>query len=168
MTPDKLSPGLGPPTGPKHVILQKPETYTIQIAWKLDLPVHAQGCVLGRKPLSGGRNKAPGSTLPSSLVLSLSLHPESKDPSLPPPPGWRHQNQDTGFKAGRRKKKELLGNFPGSPVVKNLPSSVGNTGSIPCLGTKIPQAPGQQSPRPHQRSLCKEPKSPQSQNLKCN
>ena len=30
--------------------------------------------------------------------------------------------------------------FPGGPVVKNLPFNAGNTGSIPGLGTKIPHA----------------------------
>ena len=35
--------------------------------------------------------------------------------------------------------------FPGGPVVKNLPASEGDTGSIPGLGTKIPHATGQLS-----------------------
>ena len=30
--------------------------------------------------------------------------------------------------------------FPGGPVVKNLPSNAGGTGCIPGQGTKIPQA----------------------------
>ena len=30
--------------------------------------------------------------------------------------------------------------FPGGPVVKNLPSNAGYTGSIPGWGTKIPHA----------------------------
>ena len=30
--------------------------------------------------------------------------------------------------------------FPGGPVVKNLPSSAGDVGSIPGQGTKIPHA----------------------------
>ena len=37
--------------------------------------------------------------------------------------------------------------FPNGPMVKNPPSSVGNVGSIPGLGTKIPYASGQLSPR---------------------
>ena len=37
--------------------------------------------------------------------------------------------------------------FPGGPVVKNLPCSAGNVGSIPGQGTKIPHATGQLSPR---------------------
>ena len=36
--------------------------------------------------------------------------------------------------------------FPGGPVVKNLPSNAGDAGSIPGQGTKIPHAAGQQSP----------------------
>ena len=31
--------------------------------------------------------------------------------------------------------------FPGGPVVKNLPSNTGDVGSIPDQGTKIPRAP---------------------------
>ena len=38
------------------------------------------------------------------------------------------------------------GDFPGGPVVKNLPYNAGDTGSIPGQGTKIPHAPGQLSP----------------------
>ena len=41
----------------------------------------------------------------------------------------------------------LIRDFPGGPVVKNLPSNAGDTGSIPGRGTKIPHAAGQQSPR---------------------
>ena len=33
--------------------------------------------------------------------------------------------------------------LPGGPVVKNLPSSAGDVGSIPDQGTKIPHAVGQ-------------------------
>ena len=36
--------------------------------------------------------------------------------------------------------------FPGGPVVKNLPSSAGDVGLIPGQGTKIPHAMGQLSP----------------------
>ena len=35
--------------------------------------------------------------------------------------------------------------FSGAPVVKNLPSKAGDTGSIPGPGTKIPRAAGQLS-----------------------
>ena len=37
------------------------------------------------------------------------------------------------------------GDFPGGPMVKNLPSNAGNTGSIPGWGTKILHATGQLS-----------------------
>ena len=43
--------------------------------------------------------------------------------------------------------KKKGGDFPGGPVVKNLPSSAGDAGSIPGQGTKIPHAAGQISPR---------------------
>ena len=36
--------------------------------------------------------------------------------------------------------------FPGGSVVKNLPTIVGDTGSIPGLGTEIPHATGQLGP----------------------
>ena len=36
--------------------------------------------------------------------------------------------------------------FPGGPVVKNLPYNAGDAGSIPGQGTKIPHASGQLSP----------------------
>ena len=37
--------------------------------------------------------------------------------------------------------------FPGGPVVKNPSSNAQDGGSIPGLGTKIPHAAGQLSPR---------------------
>ena len=37
--------------------------------------------------------------------------------------------------------------FPGGPVVKNLPSDAGEAGLIPGQGTKIPPAEKQLSPR---------------------
>ena len=38
--------------------------------------------------------------------------------------------------------KTLMWDFPGGPVVKNLPCNGGDTSSIPALGTKIPHAKG--------------------------
>ena len=35
-------------------------------------------------------------------------------------------------------KTDQVRDFPGGPVVKNLPASAGDTGSSPGLGTKIP------------------------------
>ena len=47
------------------------------------------------------------------------------------------------------KKKKKIGDFPGGPLVKNLPCNTGDMGSIPGGGTKIPQASGQLlSPEP--------------------
>ena len=46
----------------------------------------------------------------------------------------------------RKTKIKIVRDFPGGPVVKNLPSNAGNTGSIPGQGTKIPHATGKLSP----------------------
>ena len=43
--------------------------------------------------------------------------------------------------------KNIAGDFPGGPVVKNPPSSAGDPGLIPGQGTRIPHAAGQLSPR---------------------
>ena len=48
-----------------------------------------------------------------------------------------------------------MADFPGGPVVKNLPCNVGDTGLILSRGTKIPQASGHLSP-------CATMKSPQA------
>ena len=45
------------------------------------------------------------------------------------------------------KKKVPSWDFPGGPVVKNLPYNAGDMGSIPGQGTKIPHVVGQLSPR---------------------
>ena len=39
----------------------------------------------------------------------------------------------------------VLRDFPGGPVVKNLPCNAGDASLIPGLGTKIPHAAGQLS-----------------------
>ena len=57
-----------------------------------------------------------------------------------------------GSQARKRKKKHLdqkgrSRDFPGSPVVKDLPSNAGDLGSIPGLGTRIPHTTGQPSSR---------------------
>ena len=44
-------------------------------------------------------------------------------------------------------RKSSNGDFPGGPVVMNLPCNAGNGGSIPGRGTKIPRAVEQLSPR---------------------
>ena len=43
-------------------------------------------------------------------------------------------------------KNLLFGDFPGGPVVKNLPSNAGDPGAVPGWGTRIPYAMGQLSP----------------------
>ena len=47
----------------------------------------------------------------------------------------------------KQTKKDYEGDFPGSPVVKNLPCKAGDVGLIPSRRTKIPQAMEQLSPR---------------------
>ena len=42
--------------------------------------------------------------------------------------------------------KKYNRDFPGGPVVKNLPSNAGDAGSIPGHGTETPHATGQLSP----------------------
>ena len=42
--------------------------------------------------------------------------------------------------------KNIGRDFPGGPVVKNLPYNAGDMGSIHSQGTKIPHAVGQLSP----------------------
>ena len=44
--------------------------------------------------------------------------------------------------------------FPGGPVVKNLPSNTGDVGSIPGWGTKIPHATGQPSLHATTKTQC--------------
>ena len=46
----------------------------------------------------------------------------------------------------QKKKKISLKDFPGGPVVKNLPTYAGDSGSIPDWRTKTPHAAGQLSP----------------------
>ena len=43
--------------------------------------------------------------------------------------------------------KKCCGDFPGGPVVKNLPPNSGDMGLVPGWGTKIPHAAGQLNPR---------------------
>ena len=56
------------------------------------------------------------------------------------PQAWDNPDRSAYSKEWELKKKKK--DFPGSPVVKNLPSSAGDVGSIPGQGTKIPQAVG--------------------------
>ena len=45
------------------------------------------------------------------------------------------------------------GDFPGGPVVKNLPSNARDTGAIPGQGTKIPHTLGQLNPHAATRDV---------------
>ena len=49
---------------------------------------------------------------------------------------------------------KIFSDFPGGPVVKNLPSSAGDMHSIPGQGTKIPRATGQLSLHSTTREAC--------------
>ena len=53
---------------------------------------------------------------------------------------------ENNIKTLSQTKKMRTRDFPGGPVVKNLPSNAGDKGSIPGQGTKIPHAMGQLSP----------------------
>ena len=54
-----------------------------------------------------------------------------------------HLNES--IKTKHKFKKKNFRDFPGGPVVKNLPSNAGDVGLIPGQGTKIPRATGQLS-----------------------
>ena len=49
-------------------------------------------------------------------------------------------------KMGRKEEKQAGWDFPGGPLVKNLHSKAGDSGSIPGWGTNIPHAAKQLSP----------------------
>jgi len=61
---------------------------------------------------------------------SVSVKLQNRLIFLNPPMGGH-----SSFKTNRR-------DFPGGPVVKNLPPNTGNTGSIPGQRTRIPHAAG--------------------------
>ena len=61
-----------------------------------------------------------------------------------------------------RIRKGETGDFPGGPVVKNLPSNAGDVGSITGRGTKIPHAAGQQSLRTTTEPMCCKLQSPRA------
>ena len=63
--------------------------------------------------------------------------------------------------------------FPGSPVVKTLPSNAGAVGSIPGRGAKIPQAPWPKNQNIKQKQYCNKfnkdfKNGPHQKNLKQN
>ena len=49
--------------------------------------------------------------------------------------------------------RSRVGDFPGGPVVKNPTSHAGDKGLIPGQGSKIPNTPGQLSPRTTTREV---------------
>ena len=51
-----------------------------------------------------------------------------------------------GDHSSRHGQIQMNWDFPGGPVVKNLPSNAGDAGLTPGQGTKIPHAAGQLSP----------------------
>ena len=53
-----------------------------------------------------------------------------------------------------RKKERGARDFPGGPVVKNPPFTIGNVGSIPGQGIKISHAVRQPSPHTRTREAC--------------
>ena len=60
---------------------------------------------------------------------------------------------------GKNDAKNLPGDFPGGPVIKNLPSKAGDMGLIPGQRTKIPQATTREACRPqHTPSTAKNKK----------
>ena len=65
-------------------------------------------------------------------------------PAIPPLPFWNlcHPQADEKF----LKKKTAVQDFPGGPVVQNLPCNAGNVGSISGWGTKIPHTVGATKP----------------------
>ena len=66
-----------------------------------------------------------------------------------------HMLRQRGFWHNRGRKKERgARDFPGGPVVKNPPSTIGNVGSIPGQGTKISHAVRQPSPHTITREAC--------------
>ena len=84
---------------------------------------------------------APAPALPSSVLLlsplTTLLHSNSSQ-NLPPrnPPGLASPETQVNTWSW---------DFPGVPVVKNLPSYGGDESLIPAWGTKIPHATGQLS-----------------------
>ena len=62
----------------------------------------------------------------------------------------------------KNSQKCAIWDFPGGPVVKNLPSNAGDTSWIPGQGTVIPHATGQLSPRATTTELSRLNQSPRA------
>ena len=71
------------------------------------------------------------SPLPQNIHTALSTEPVLQ------------KSQDAQPIAVSLIKIQIPGDFPGGPVVKNLPSDAGNAGSIPGQGTKLAHIVGQ-------------------------
>ena len=59
---------------------------------------------------------------------------------------WNLQSVMESWEKSWQKFKMCSRDLPNGPVVKNLPSNAGDSGSIPGQGTKIPHVVGQLSP----------------------
>ena len=75
--------------------------------------------------------------------MSNSVRPHRQQPTRLSHP-WDSPGKNTGV-SGTEYKLEHTWDFPGGPVVKNPPCKVGDAGSIPGQGTKIPHVVGQLS-----------------------
>ena len=91
-----------------------------------------------------------------AVVLSLAL-----TSALEGEDSWQESGEKQWGGVGISSPRNRMGNkrynrtkgFPGGPVVKNLPSSAEDVGSIPGQGTKIPPAVGQPNPGATTREL---------------
>ena len=90
-------------------------------------------CVPLLLPLAGWRGFAFTDACPP-LPCSSTQHPNASKS------GIRSRDENEMIEAG------LSGDFPGGPLVMNLPWHAEAAGSVPGWGTKIPHAVGQQSP----------------------
>ena len=106
--------------------------------------------------------QTPGLWLSDQLVSSAQTEPHPQEDHRSSPPAACHREGIRGSWRGSEQHRltELLGVSSGGLVVKNLPANVGNMGSIPGPGTKIPHAVGQlsqpqlRSPQPSGAGLC--------------
>ena len=100
-------------------------------------------------------NKCPMTFLPKVVLQTLSslslpsanqLHTKAllKDPGIQRWQWFSHLGEES---TEQFHQKCPFRDFPGGPVVKNLPSNAGDAGLIPRWGTKTPHATGQLSPR---------------------
>ena len=92
-------------------------------------------------------NKLPDSFPNHSFSWSSILHCSyCRFPTIPPLPFWNLCHPRANEKVLKKKKHTAIRDFPGGPVVRNLPCNAGNVGSIPGWGTKIPRVVGATEP----------------------